>query len=286
MEHADIVTGVHSTTGSYPYVITSSMDRTLKLWNIEKGGGAAQTFHSSSPAWCSRWGELDKNLVAGGYQDGRVRVWDSRIPSGKEIQKPTLSLSLGSPVYSLLWHPTVPLVFIAGTEAGGLFVYDVRHSKAPLVTNSEHLASIRSLEFCPWSPSLLASASDDTSVRIFNLNVQSSGGASRISSWSIYSEHTDYVRGVAWSHSTWNTEGKYKNKTVKGLAGRLISASWDYNVTWHKVGVYTESKESDIYPMSVDEEEEAETLTPHSVSGSTLSETLGDAQSADQEDES
>jgi len=260
MEHADIITDLHTTADSYPFALTASMDQTLKIWNLEKGGFATQTLHSSAPVLCARFSSTDSSLLVSGYQDGRARVWDTRTPGGKGLRKPTLSLPLGSPVYCTVWHPAVPSVFIAGTEDGIIHAYDTRNPRSPLTTNSDHLSSIRSLAFCPWSTNVLASAADDTSVRLFNLDL-SLGLSPRFNPWSVYSDHTDYVRSVAWSPITQIVEGGVsKGKKIKGIQGHLISGSWDHRLLFHKVAIPSETKEGEIYQMEIEEgEEELET---------------------------
>jgi len=253
------LTDLHAPSNSYPFALTASMDQTLKLWNLEKGGFAAQTFHSAAAAHCARFSTTDSSLLAGGYQDGHVRVWDVRNPSGKGLRKPTLSLSLGSPVYCIAWHPLIPSVFVTGTEDGVIYAYDTRNSRSPLATNSSHLASVRSLSFCPWSTNILASAADDTSVHLFNLNLTSS--TPQFNSWSVYSDHTDYVRAVAWSSTTQLVEGVSKGKKSKGLQGHLLSGSWDHKLLFHKVAIPTETKEGEIHAMEIEEgEEDLETV--------------------------
>lgn len=98
-------------------------------------------------------------------------------------------------------------VFVAGDETGVIQVFDV-HSRAILKTWKEHKQPVWVTKFSPTENTTLVSASDDRTVRLWDLPAQQSVMT--------FTGHQDYVRSGAFMQGQ--------------AAGLLVSGSYDQTV--------------------------------------------------------
>ncbi|KAL8916196.1 MAG: hypothetical protein Q9208_008648 [Pyrenodesmia sp. 3 TL-2023] len=98
-------------------------------------------------------------------------------------------------------------VLVAGDESGAIQVFDV-HSRAILKTWKEHKQPVWTTKFSPTDNTTLMSASDDRTVRLWDLPAQQSV--------TTFTGHQDYVRSGAFMQGQ--------------AAGLLVSGSYDQTV--------------------------------------------------------
>lgn len=170
------------------------------------------------------WNPLHAELV-GTAVDQSFKAWDLR--SFKEIY----SLHHGSPIRGADFNPNKDYTAVTGGEFGAIKIWDTRKAeKGPLkIFQGAHAHWITTLQYHQHHDTLLLSASDDSSVGLWNFFSQSSavGQGSADSTLvedrllGLFTEHDDSVYQVAWSRGS--------NPWV------FASLSYDGRIVVHKV---------------------------------------------------
>lgn len=140
-------------------------------------------------------------------QDGSVRFWDLRLP------KPARNITACSEgVYTSLATSKESLA--VGGERGVVQVLDLREDNFPLFACPKlHARSVHRLAFAPRDCDLLASISEDNTVKVHSIETYET----------IYccEAHEDFVRGVAWQPD------------AEGCG--LLTCGWDSKVLQHNI---------------------------------------------------
>ncbi|KAH3671429.1 hypothetical protein WICMUC_004609 [Wickerhamomyces mucosus] len=173
--HTDAVLSLSHNKQHRNILASTSADHTVKLWDLATGD-AARSFnqiHSSKNVSSSQW-HLDNGaiLLTGGY-DGRAAVSDVRISDSSELSK-YYKLNIVQDIESVRWISNEQ--FLAGTDQGNVYCYDIRNESKPLWTLQAHDAGISSLEINNFLPELLVtSAMGEKSVKLWKLPKVSDG---------------------------------------------------------------------------------------------------------------
>lgn len=126
----------------------------------------------------------DAQLLTG-FKTDQVAVWDigrlsngrrssSAASSSRKTLKPTLKFSghkEGAVVNDVAWHQLHPTIFGSATSEGELCLWDVRSTDTgrPSHRVAAHKFSVSCLQFSPFSESVLATASLDRSIALWDL---------------------------------------------------------------------------------------------------------------------
>jgi len=187
-------------------LISGSSDSSIKSWNIagsDESSVLTYVGHTSAVNSLD-WNPTTEQSFLSAGQDKSVKVWDQR----KKIF--TQTISVNQPVYSVNWNKDGN-TFLIGEESGAVQIFDIRSTKEALFSLSLHKDSVRVALFSPHSGNLIATASDDAHVFVYDLEKKEQ----------IYqAQHSDFVRGLSW-----HTEKK----------GILASGSWDKTVQIHSL---------------------------------------------------
>eukprot|EP00755_Sulcionema_specki_P031153 Sspe_Gene.18925::Locus_6844_Transcript_1_1_Confidence_1.000_Length_1820::g.18925::m.18925/K14848/RRB1, GRWD1; ribosome assembly protein RRB1 len=153
-------------------------DGQLMVWTVGEGGGIQSTRPTSAkPAPGSiediKWSSTQENVLMCALSGGNVQVYDARDPSGAKI---TWSASPdGVDVNVLDWnrHKQASHLVACGLDDGTFQIWDLRTvaKGRPLQSYNFHQQSITSIEWAPSNESLLAVASDDNQVTIWDFSI-------------------------------------------------------------------------------------------------------------------
>jgi ribosome assembly protein SQT1 len=116
-------------------------------------------FCPSQPSWC-----------ATGGVDGRLKIWD--LSKGGQCRHTCeVETEENDSITQLRWHPMLPVVFTT-TISGKVHLWDARNANL-LQTLTGHTETINDLDmnFFDNGISVIVSAGDDKSVRVFEVNV-------------------------------------------------------------------------------------------------------------------
>lgn len=156
--HKENVTGVQwIDNGS---IVTSSMDHTVKLWDIEEET-IKTDMRASLAVMCLDHSHMN-NLIATGCADRHIRLWDSRVTVGKVV-KSTLT-SHHNWVTSVKWSPTNEHQLVSGSFDKYVKTWDIRSAKTALYEMIAHKDNVLSVD---WNNDQIVSGGQDKKVFIY-----------------------------------------------------------------------------------------------------------------------
>nr|CCA25365.1 methylosome protein 50 putative [Albugo laibachii Nc14] len=228
--HADVVTGISKSPFDSTRLTSCSWDQSVKVWDLNELTAAQVTLQDghTNLVWCVAWSPWTPSILSSGSQDSTTQLWDERVAS---MNANILTLRSSSPVLALDWHPHQETIISVGLEDGTLSTFDIRKSSNPLFEQALHDRPIHALRYSPFHMDLVATASDDATIRATDRSQAAS--TMRISS-SVVAHHRDYVRGLDWYASTRN---RLCEKQVF-----LVSGSWDKTVRNHPIEIFPSSQ--------------------------------------------
>ena len=168
-------------------ILTSSTDNSAQVWSLDRPGEPIVTIKANvaGPVWQARFSPNGDRIVTASH-DERVKVWSAEGQLLRELD------GHRGPVYAAEFSPDGNFV-VSGGRDRRLLVWDLRsankadspreiiqarltavaeesiQSEGQFQQLGEHSAAIRAISFAPQG-GMLASASDDNTVRIWNIS--------------------------------------------------------------------------------------------------------------------
>ncbi|XP_066590133.1 superkiller complex protein 8 [Prorops nasuta] len=178
---------------------SSSLDSSLKLWNLEDGELISSIGVGPVEIWTVVFSPDDKFIVSGSHA-GKIHLYGTE--SGKQEQ--SLDTRGGKFTLSVACSPDGKYI-ASGAIDGIINIFDVTYGKV-LRTLEGHAMPIRSLCFSPDSQ-LLLTASDDGHMKLYDVKDATVVGT--------MSGHGSWVLGVAFSPDGQNFVSASSDTTVK-----------------------------------------------------------------------
>ena len=149
------------------------------------------------------WHPTHESIFGSCSGDQTCRVWDLR--SGKNVKK---IHAHNAEVLSMDFNKYENFVATSGTD-NMIKVWDLRATTdVPIMTLTEHVMAVRRVKFSPYHANILASASYDMSVIMWDCNTQQPMNR--------FDHHSEFVTGLDFSMHA---------------EGVLATASWDKTVS-------------------------------------------------------
>jgi len=168
--HSDAVLSLNWNSEQRNLVASASADASVKVWDISKQSCALTLRHHKDKVGCVKWNLAESSVLATGSSDKSLCVVDVKSPS-KGIRIP-LGASSGE-VESIAWNPFSPPLLLVSTDTGRLSCYDIRKigsgTALSLFTVQAHEEAISSVSFSPLLNGLLATASADQTVKLWDV---------------------------------------------------------------------------------------------------------------------
>jgi len=160
--HAQCVSGLVWLDSST--AVTSSYDRSIKLWDIEKQDNTS-SFAGSKVITSIDWSNTHR-LVAAAHVDNSLRLWDIRSNNETIIQKTFQSHTKW--VSGVSWCKSSNNIFASSSYDGSVKIWDMR-SSIPLFTLEAHP---KNKALCvEWKDYQVLSGGSDCKVKAFNTSL-------------------------------------------------------------------------------------------------------------------
>ena len=161
------------------------MDKTVKLWDSTTSAqtGAQASFEHGAVVNQAVWHPTHESIFGSCSGDQLCRVWDLR--SGKDVKKIHAHTN---DILSIDFNKYEN--FIATSSTDNLIkIFDLRaNMDQPLMMLMGHQLAVRKIKFSPYHANILASASYDMSVMIWDCNTQQ-----KINQ---FEHHSEFVTGL------------------------------------------------------------------------------------------
>lgn len=214
-------------------IVTSSIDTTCTVWNVETNQAKTQLIAHDSDVYDVAFMHGSADTFASVGADGSVRLFDLRSLEHStilyEAQQPTPNTNNRMTSNS----GTVPLLRLQFSRMNSnllatfhmdsaiVQILDIRYPSAPVAELSKsHSGSINCLSWSPTESGQIATGGDDSQVLVWNINQQSSTNDSR-----------------SYYHHQQNTQQRYSHQPPRSVQDPLLAYVADAEVnslTWSK----------------------------------------------------
>jgi len=164
--HKEAITGCvwmkDTNDSSIGTVATTSMDNTIRIWDIEVGE-TKQTLTGNKAFLAISHSPINHNLITGSC-DRHIRLWDPRSSEGSLVKG--VYTSHQSWVSSIYWSNSNEHQFISGSYDNVVKQWDIRSPNAPLYDLIGHEDKVLCVN---WSSNqYIISGSADNQLKIFS----------------------------------------------------------------------------------------------------------------------
>eukprot|EP00850_Spirogloea_muscicola_P009172 SM000051S17532 [mRNA] locus=s51:75285:77354:- [translate_table: standard] len=203
-EHGHEVYSVEWNTARKDSFLSASWDDTIKLWTLDSPRALRTFAEHSYCVYAAVWNPAHADVFASASGDHTLRVWDVREPRATLVVP-----AHPQEVLAADWSKYDECMVLTGSVDKTVRAWDVRRVGAPLAELRGHGYAVRRVRCCPHAAGLVASASYDMTVAVWDWRAPEDALLAR------YDHHTEFAVGLDWSI------------LVEGL---LASAAWDEHV--------------------------------------------------------
>ncbi|BAT87949.1 hypothetical protein VIGAN_05137400 [Vigna angularis var. angularis] len=166
--HSDAVLGLAWNKEYRNIIASASVDKQVKIWDVVSGKCEITMTDHSDKVQAVAWNLHSPRLLLSGSFDGTVFLKDGRMPSNDGCE-----WKLNAKVKSLAWDPHSEHSFVVSLANGTVRLIDVRTAKSDSGSEfnaNEHGKAVTSVSYNPSAPNLLATGSEDETVKLWDLS--------------------------------------------------------------------------------------------------------------------
>ncbi|CDW83462.1 wd repeat-containing protein 24 [Stylonychia lemnae] len=149
------------------YVITSSFNNSINVWDIETGLQIKKPFKEHTKQNKLSWDPFNQTQFISGSTDTLIKLWDIKMESSVITMQRMKSRD--DQVNFVQFNPKRQYQFAAGQGDGTIDIWDLRMTQAPKFSFQSHLKQVLCLDWHPNLEDILMSGSVDKYVKIWNL---------------------------------------------------------------------------------------------------------------------
>jgi WD40 repeat protein len=144
-------------------ILSSSRDKTIKLWDVLIGECLATLRHEKRMPWCLEYSNgLNTELLLSGSSDGFISIWDLKSNSLQSSNSSHRDI-----VTSIKWISNDKM--ISSSFDKSIKLWDIRKMKHPIKEIQEHQSSICSMDF---DGKTLVTCSTNGELKSFDTNLK------------------------------------------------------------------------------------------------------------------
>eukprot|EP00124_Ichthyophonus_hoferi_P004764 Ihof_evm1s570 gene=Ihof_evmTU1s570 len=172
--HTEAVMGLSWNRANRHVLASSSADKTVKLWDLQKAECVISFNHHTDKVQAVAWSPVETTVLLTGSYDRTCTVFDSRAPENVSLW------ALGADVEGVAWNTFHPEQFAVSLDTGMIVSCDARMPGQTLFTIQAHDKAATSLSFSKYIPDCLVTSGADKTVKVWDLaNNQPTCAASR-----------------------------------------------------------------------------------------------------------
>lgn len=170
--HRDSVLGLAWNKEVRNVLASASADNSVKVWDVVTGKCAVTAEHHTDKVQAVTWSRHSPEVLLSGSFDKSVIMMD--MSSSENAQN---KWSVAADVESLAWDPHNEHSFVVSLENGTVQGFDIRVTASdsssgpkPCFTLHAHDKAVSSISYNPSAPNLLATASTDKMVKLWDIS--------------------------------------------------------------------------------------------------------------------
>jgi len=172
--HSAAVIGLSWNRAHRHLLASSSADASVKVWDLDGGGALLHTFgHHRAKVAAVAWNPVEATVLASASFDRTAAVTDARQAEAARVARYALP---GDPE-CLLWNHLLPATFIVATDDGRVTSFDCRMPDRALWQLQAHEQAVTSVALSPTADGLMATASLDKSVKLWDVAALPAGAS-------------------------------------------------------------------------------------------------------------
>eukprot|EP00112_Aurelia_sp_Birch-Aquarium-sp1_P007920 Seg1865.7 transcript_id=Seg1865.7/GoldUCD/mRNA.D3Y31 product="Periodic tryptophan protein 1-like" protein_id=Seg1865.7/GoldUCD/D3Y31 len=160
--HTDAVLGLSWNHNARNVLASGSADHSVILWDMAECKCVHSLKHHKDKVQCLQWHPYEPQSLLTGSFDKTVYALDCRNP-----ESCSKSWKLDGEIENILWNHLSPYYFLASTDKGNVYYYDVR-ATAPVFQISAHNDAVTGLTLSSQIPGCLVTASSDKTVKVWD----------------------------------------------------------------------------------------------------------------------
>ncbi|TPX67074.1 hypothetical protein SpCBS45565_g04042 [Spizellomyces sp. 'palustris'] len=168
--------------------ISGSWDQTIKLWNPEVPQSLTTWQEHTHCIYQTAWSPTSGDIFASASGDHTLKVWDVRQPRSVQTVR-----AHNAEILALDWNKYHQNTLVTGSVDHSVKVWDLRFPDREAMVLLGHDYAIRRVKCSPHSGNIIASASYDMTMRIWDTAM----GGNRLAH--VHDQHTEFVLGVDMS---------------------------------------------------------------------------------------
>jgi periodic tryptophan protein 1 len=170
--HEDAVMGLSWNKKYRQAIASGSADKTVKIWDVTTRACQHTFTHHTDKVQSVAWHYDEAWLLASGSFDRTVALLDCRTGARASAYR------ISADIESMVWDPFCPFHLYCALESGEVTCIDIRHPGASVCTFQAHNKTASSISFSSGVPGMLATASIDKTVKIWDVaSIQAASGS-------------------------------------------------------------------------------------------------------------
>ncbi|KAK2149317.1 hypothetical protein LSH36_455g03018 [Paralvinella palmiformis] len=162
--HTDAVLALSWNTLQQNALASGSADFTVGLWDLEEGEMITSIDHHDEKVQALQWHPFEKELLLSGSIDKTSCLFDCR--HSKASHK---AWNLPGEVEKVTWNSQQPFYFMASTDNGFVYCFDVR-SQSPVFTVKAHKEAVTGLAISSELPGCMVTSSTDQLIKVWDIS--------------------------------------------------------------------------------------------------------------------
>ncbi|GMH86841.1 hypothetical protein TrST_g12244 [Triparma strigata] len=152
------------------YLASSSIKGSVFIWDTHTGEALQKlSHHKQQPAYCVDWSKLGSCLLASTGADNSIVVFKDDGLIHRRFVCP-------DSMYGVQWHPKMSNILVAGCADGCAYIFDTNEDGKEALKHCliGHEQRVFHTTWSPMDSTLLATGSDDLTIRIWNVQLDGS----------------------------------------------------------------------------------------------------------------